>query len=1721
MILPASAAYKVSCALIMCLLMLFMGKISDAQTYQTNPMDGSTPLGLSSGTPAGSYALSEFDTINLFNGRLNFQLPIFAVTGRGDAQMNMVLALDSPTWTVTHGRIKNLQTGEVTTNLYTPQASDYEYSWRRGYGPGEMKGRSSGTHWWDHECMGEGGPAYDLTLTRLTFNNSAGTQYELRDQLSNGKPYRPQCSPLLTSRGQVFITADGSSATFTSDSIINDARISSVAYAKFNPSGNLMTREGDKYRIINGKVIWMRDRNGNKLIFTYEGDPSSGIYGNLLTITDSLNRQVTIDYNVNEGTPYGTCDKITYKGFGGSVRVVRISYTNLANVLRPDFALATTAQLFPTLNGASPYSFNPVVASALWLPDGRSYRFYYNNYGELARVELPTGGAFEYDYTPDSGVFEYSSPDPIPLQPTEVNRERGVYRRLIERRIYNDGATLEGRTLYTPGESVITVDHLDSENNFLAGEQHHYYGSARASITQGPVEYPKWKDGREWKTEWFGPDATTAVKRLEQTWEQRAPISWWSQLYSSPESEYAPPNDPRLTENKITLLDSNQVAKQTFGYDQYNNQTDIYEYDYNSGSAGALLRRKHADYLTVNPIGGSAYDTDSSIHLKSLPTQQQIFDGSGNERARTTYEYDNYNPADGKHAALLSRTNVSGLDPEFTISRQSRGNLTRVSQWLFGTTNREIKSYSQYDMVGNVVKKINADNYQTLIGFSDHYGSPDGEARANTVPAELNGQASFAFPSQITNALGYVSYTQYDYYLGKPIDSEDPNGVKSSGYYDDLLDRPTKLIDAGGTTASSQTRYFYDDYNRTITTVRDKDSFGQSENINGGGIKSAVKYDGLGRTWRTGTYEGVPSGGGTATWIIKDSEFDAMSRVHRVSNPYRANDITGAINPPGEWNTTVYDTLGRAIQMTMPDGSVSTTSYYGNAETNMDQALKQRRLIRDGMGRLIRVDEPDGYNNLGGIASPIQPTSYIYSALNNLVQVNQGSQVRTFGYDSLGRLTRAYNPESNTIDSTYTDSGDLETLTNVEKNVIKILSYDALHRIRTIGYSDGTTPSITYEYDGSAALNQIGRLTSVSSSISTYTYDEYDPMGRVLRSAQNTGASGAHQFAYSYNLAGGMKTETYPSGMIVVTDYDTAGRTNGLSNNRSITYVSSVSYAAHNMIKSFVMGNGLWEHTISNNRLQPSAIGLGASAIDSSVWRITLGYGTSDNNGNIRNQIVTVPGHTWSQSYEYDFLNRLSHADEAESGTLWVQTYGYDRYGNRWVTPDSYVPPAGLPLTPRYVSNFNPSNNRLENGCSTCFDFTGNLTMDVAGNRYDYDAENRQIRYNNGAVQYFYDGDGRRVKKIQGSETTVFVYDAMGRLAAEYSSSIPQGIGGISYLTQDHLGSTRVLTNSDGNVTSRRDYLPFGEEIPAPLGGRDAVVGYSSNNDIRQLFTGKERDAETGLDYFGARYYSGAQGRYTIPDWSSMPTPVPYADFKNPQSLNLYSYVGNNPLTRRDANGHCWPAFICAQKAIQRIDNSLRTAEAKATATGNPGIAAVVTFAANVIGNTAKMAISPLTVGQATGTCMGGNGCSGGQWAKAVVGDTLKAAAIAAPLASAGLKAAGALQGGATATSETTSLFRAVMPNEAQSIRSAGAFSNPAGIESKYFSTSLEGAQSYASQAAGAFGDGPFSFVSSSIPTSAITPGMTVTVDGGIKTVVVGTQELNKLTAPIFIDIPK
>ena len=109
-----------------------------------------------------------------------------------------------------------------------------------------------------------------------------------------------------------------------------------------------------------------------------------------------------------------------------------------------------------------------------------------------------------------------------------------------------------------------------------------------------------------------------------------------------------------------------------------------------------------------------------------------------------------------------------------------------------------------------------------------------------------------------------------------------------------------------------------------------------------------------------------------------------------------------------------------------------------------------------------------------------------------------------------------------------------------------------------------------------------------------------------------------------------------------------------------------------------------------------------------------------------------------------------------------------------------------------------------------------------------------------------------------------------------------------------------MIADKTGSLAGirRHDSLPFGEEIGAGVGGRTTAQGYSQSDGVRQHYTSKERDAETGLDYFGARYYGSTQGRFT-----SVDPAIESAKGTTPQSWNRYAFAFNNPLRYIDPLG--------------------------------------------------------------------------------------------------------------------------------------------------------------------------------------------------------------------------
>jgi len=1461
-----------------------------------NPLDGYTPSGMQAGSPAGNFPLSGFDTISPYNGSVNFSIPLLQVGGRGSAGYT-IRSTWNQTWTGTYSRIDNGMGGVY--EFYEPTLSGLMAS---PYSPGNLGARPVNTG--SNFCTTYGVDGADfpqVSLTRLTFWKPDGSQIELRDQLTQGAPASiPTCPSGSLNRGKIFTSSDGEAATFISDEDIYDyvppAYMPDYFYNGIN--GYLKWKDGTVYRIDMGSVTWIRDRNGNKVTFGYD----NGAY----TITDSLNRQVRVERNVTDPT-YGLCDRIKYKGYGGADRTIWITYGSMSGALRSGYSIQNLNVLFPFYN-ASNYAVNPDMITKIVLPNGKYYKFYYNSYMEVARVEVPTGGAYEYDY--GGGLVGGPSTGAIcNCQPPQV------YRRLLEKRFYSAGGTGSSydtkMTLSRPesygfpgtNDGFVTVNEYNSSSTLLTSVKHYYYGGAFASMlaTSDPTSYSGWSEGKEYQTDEFASNGTTLLRRVTTSWSQRYNPGWYSG------GGEPPSGDPRITATTTTLADTNQVSQQTFGYDQYNNQTDIYEYDYGSGAAGSLLRSSHTTYLTTNPVNSVDY-TANSIHIRNLPSQRSVYDGSGTEKSRVTFEYDNY-ATDTNHAGLLNRTNISSLDSTFNTSYATRGNATGSTRYLLsgGSVTGSVSTYSQYDIAGNVIKSIDGRGYVTELFYDDCFGAPNGEAQTTTNPTELGSTTkTFAQVTKARNALNQYSYAQYDYYLGRAVDVEDLNGIVASGVFNDTLDRPTEIRRAVGTAAANHTVFAYDETLRTITTTSDLNT------NNDGALVTKLLYDLMGRTIETRQYET------TSNYIAKQTQYDVLGRAYKTSNPFRPYLSETAV-----WSTSAFDALGRITSVATPDGAVVTTGYSGNAVTVTDQAGKLRRSITDGLGRLKRVDEPDAGNNLDSGGTPVQSTSYTYDVLGNVVTVSQGAQTRTFGYDSLGRLTSASNPESGTVSYGY-DANSNQTSRVDARSITTTMAYDALNRVTSKSYNDSPqTDTVNYFYDaqtlpsGAPSFDRgysTGRLIAVTygSGSSTGTYHGYDQLGRIVRQYQRTGATN-YLLEASYFANSSLNSETYPAvpgaGDRRTVSYtnDGAGRLGALSSSATSyapgASVSSIGYAAHNGMNTETFSNGLIQAIDYNNRLQATLIKLGTSGSPTSVVSLAYSYGTTNNNGNVLSHTYGGGGLSYTQAFGYDSVNRLTTANE-NSGSNWSQTNAYDRYGNRWID-------LGGGNQSLY---FSTSTNRI-NGLS--YDAAGNLLND-SSHSYTYDAENKIAKVDSVSA-YAYDGDGRRVRKLIG-ENLIFIYGISGQLVAEYSGSSsallkeyiygPNGLSatieptsinsnGTRYITADHLGSTRVVTNSSGSVISRHDYMPFGIELGSGVGGRTSGMGYGVTDNVRQKFTQKERDAETGLDYFGARYFSSMEGRFTGCD----PRLLSLKQVVNPQRWNRYAYVVNNPLALYDPDG--------------------------------------------------------------------------------------------------------------------------------------------------------------------------------------------------------------------------
>ena len=299
--------------------------------------------------------------------------------------------------------------------------------------------------------------------------------------------------------------------------------------------------------------------------------------------------------------------------------------------------------------------------------------------------------------------------------------------------------------------------------------------------------------------------------------------------------------------------------------------------------------------------------------------------------------------------------------------------------------------------------------------------------------------------------------------------------------------------------------------------------------------------------------------------------------------------------------------------------------------------------------------------------------------------------------------------------------------------------------------------------------------------------------------------------------------------------------------------------------------------------------------------------------------IINGRDNSRSQFFAYDALNRIWLARTQTTGAnAWGQAFGYDPWGNLLTTA----------LTRGAAPSFSVAANAQNQIVGYCYDASGNLLDPNAcpfGNphTYAYNAEGQMISAVAGAYIYTYDGDGQRVKKSSGklywygtNAGVLAESDLSGNITDEYvffggkRIARRDAAGNVDYYFADQIGSSRVVSDASGNVLDDSDFYPFGWERP---------VASSSGNTYK--FTGKQRDSETGNDYFGARYFGSSLGRFLSVDPDNTG-----ADPSDPQTWNMYAYVRNNPTTLTDPTGlytvACESDATACEKLQQRFEDA-------------------------------------------------------------------------------------------------------------------------------------------------------------------------------------------------------
>ena len=839
-------------------------------------------------------------------------------------------------------------------------------------------------------------------------------------------------------------------------------------------------------------------------------------------------------------------------------------------------------------------------------------------------------------------------------------------------------------------------------------------------------------------------------------------------------------------------------------------------------------------------------------------------------------------------------------------------------------------------------------NFNQVTSFTDKNGNRyrfDFDEKGNLT--SLNGPQGFSnsftynekgWPITTTDANGNVTRTTYN------VDGTTQKVMDAAGYTTtyayDQCGNITSLTDGRNNT----TTYAYDKNNQITSQT---DALGNTTSVSYDKVGNIVRVKNTKNQIRAYTYDALgnvltqtdPQGG------IYTYTYDGKGNVLSVKDPIgneqtftwnEKNKLLSQTNAEGETTSYDYDAKGNLTTVFQPNGNV--LNYFYDRLDRIEQ-------LSDNMGIIAKYTY-DGNGNQLTVTDGLDRTmTYTYDALNHRTTEALPSGATTkYTYDGNSNLLVVTDAKGNA--TTYTYSSLNQQLTHTDAlNAITKFEYDGNGNLTKATDAKGNTT--TYAYD---ALNQNTAITFANGLSLQYTYDE---LGHVVASKDRAG----REFKYAYNPLGNLLTKTYPDGTTdkyiydgisrmlsavnkdatVNFTYDRAGRLlsetlNGkvtsysydvATGKRTLTYPSGMKVEEHlnarDLITS-ILQNGDEVVTMAYNATgQKTTLGyangitttygynengwLSSIVADHDVMNLQMTY---DPIGNMTER-KDMLDNTRTENYGYDVISQLT---SFKRGTTVDKSYQFDLLGNRVKVLENGVATnytsnnvnaytsitGGLNFTPQYDDNGNMLNDDKH---TYTYNFNNKLvSVDETVGTYKYDALGRRITKNN--TLFYYVGD-QMVEEVTDGVTTSYLYGNYLDEALQIKRD-----DNVYYYHTNHLGSTMANSNVNGIIVERVEYDVYSNPSFFNLEGT-TMVQSSIGNTI--LFTGHEYDDETNCYFCRSRSLSPIIGRFIQKD------SLMYID-----GMNDYNYVNNSPTYYIDPYGNEGEYF---KPFIRGISNNL------------------------------------------------------------------------------------------------------------------------------------------------------------------------------------------------------